>query len=67
VVVTAGASQWTLAHEIGHVLGLNHVMNATSLMIDPALGGTNAITNPPPDLAAAGIQTMTNSNLTIPC
>jgi hypothetical protein len=30
-------------------------------------GGTNKITNPPPDLIAAEIQTMEQSNLTIPC
>jgi hypothetical protein len=24
-IVTEGASEWTLAHEVGHVLGLNHI------------------------------------------
>jgi outer membrane protein OmpA-like peptidoglycan-associated protein len=64
VVITARASQWSLGHEIGHVLRLCHVNNRDRLMTG---GGTNKITNPPPDLIAAEIQTMEQSNLTIPC
>jgi hypothetical protein len=67
VVVTSQASEWTLGHEIGHALGLSHVMDSNSLMIDPSLGGTNSITNPPPDLAASEVTTMTASALTLPC
>lgn len=64
VVVTATASQWSLAHEIGHALGLSHLTNNDRLMTD---GGTNNITNPPPDLVATEIRTMERSSLTIPC
>lgn len=64
VVVTARASQWSLAHEIGHALGLSHLTNDNRLMTD---GGTDNIKNPPPDLVASEIKTMEQSNLTIPC
>ncbi len=64
VVVTARASRWTLAHEVGHVLGLSHVTNNDRLMTG---GGTNNITNPPPDLIRTEIQSMDRSSLTIPC
>lgn len=64
VVVTSVASQWTLGHEVGHVLGLNHVNNNDRLMTGL---GTNNITNPPPDLIPSEVQTMTNSQLTVPC
>ena len=62
-VVAAIASRWTLGHEIGHVLGLGHVDDNNRLMTGH---GTSNITNPPPDLIASGIATMTASGLTIP-
>jgi len=44
----AGASPWTFAHELGHVVGnLDHNSNSNRLMFG---NGTNNITNPPPDL-----------------
>ena len=55
------ASEWTLGHEVGHVLGLRHVTPADRLMMG---GGTNNITNPPPDLIASEVQTMDNSPFT---
>ena len=55
------ATQWTYAHEVGHVLGLFHVNNNDRLMTG---NGTANITNPPPDLAASEKTTMTNSALT---
>ena len=60
-VVVQGATRFTLAHEVGHVLGLNHVNDNNRLMTG---NGTANITNPPPDLIAAEGQTMMSSNLT---
>lgn len=61
-VVAQTATRWTMAHEIGHVLGLNHVDDNNRLMTG---NGTNGITNPPPDLTAGEITTMRNSALSI--
>jgi hypothetical protein len=61
-VVASGATQWTLGHEVGHVLGLRHVDNNDRLMTG---NGTGNITNPPPDLIASEVSTMKASNLTI--
>jgi hypothetical protein len=63
-VVASIASQWTLAHEIGHVLGLNHVSDNNRLMTG---GGTSNITNPPPDLVSSEASTMQSSSLTFAC
>ena len=60
-VVASIASEWTLGHEVGHVLGLAHVTPTDRLMMG---GGTNNITNPPPDLIASEVQTMNNSPFT---
>jgi hypothetical protein len=56
------ASVYTLAHEVGHVLGLGHVSDNNRLMTGL---GTDNITNPPPDLVASEIQTMINSGFTV--
>jgi hypothetical protein len=46
--VGSGASPWTFAHELGHVVGDNgHVNDTDNLMYG---SGTANITNPPPDL-----------------
>jgi Beta/Gamma crystallin/Metallo-peptidase family M12B Reprolysin-like len=44
VLVTDGASPWTMAHEIGHVLGLAHVGGNNNLMFTPT---ANITANPP--------------------
>ncbi|QQZ58941.1 hypothetical protein JI735_19630 [Paenibacillus sonchi] len=62
-VVTRVASVWTLGHEVGHVLGLSHVNDLDRLMTG---GGTNNITNPPPDLVSPEIETIRQSPYTIP-
>jgi hypothetical protein len=71
-VVAEIASQWTLAHEVGHVLGLNHVGGEpcrnpnfvpTQLMTDCGTGrlrGTPTLSNPE-------ITTMDQSSLTVNC
>ncbi len=75
-VVAAVASRWTLAHEIGHVLGLNHVDDppppdpaAPPAQLDRLMTGrgTGAITNPPPDLSSAESVTMASSVLVTNC
>ena len=63
-VVAQGATRWTLGHEVGHVLGLNHINNNDRLMTG---NGTANITNPPPDLVDSEIQTMQSSVLTANC
>ena len=60
-VVVSTASRWTLAHEIGHVLGLRHVNNDRRLMTG---NGTFKIKDPPPDLVASEVATMLASPLT---
>lgn len=60
-VVCQGATQWTLGHELGHVLGLPHVADSNRLMTG---GGTANITNPPPDFIHTEVQTMKGSALT---
>jgi hypothetical protein len=59
--VASVASQWTLGHEIGHVRGLAHVGSLDRFMTG---GGTDNITNPPPDLIGSEVTTMDNSPFT---
>jgi hypothetical protein len=63
-VVARTATRWTIAHEVGHVLGLNHVNDSNRLMTG---AGTGGITNPPPDLIESERVTMENSNVTQTC
>jgi hypothetical protein len=60
-VVASTGSRWTLGHEVGHVLGLNHVDPTDRLMMG---GGTVNITNPPPDLIDTEGKTMDTSPFT---
>jgi len=75
-VVVQGASTWTLAHEVGHVLGLRHVDDpappnpaAPPALLDRLMTGrgTFNITNPPPDLIGSEVTTMRDSDLTDSC
>ncbi|HJY23813.1 MAG TPA: hypothetical protein VJ279_13055, partial [Hanamia sp.] len=59
-VVVRSASRWTLGHELGHVLSLNHVNDNNRLMTG---NGTFNITNPPPDLISSEVNSMISSNL----
>lgn len=43
-IVTSGASRWTLAHEIGHVLGLSHISGESTNC--PATGPPNCCNTP---------------------
>ncbi|PWI19328.1 hypothetical protein DI272_38100 [Streptomyces sp. Act143] len=70
-VVAQTATRWTLAHEVGHVLGLNHVpgercerpdFRPTRLMTGC---GTGRITDLPPDLIGSEGSTMDGSSLTV--
>jgi len=60
-VIASYCSRYTLGHEVGHVLGLNHVNDSNRLMTG---NGTDNITNPPPDLIQSEKNTMLASNLT---
>ena len=60
-VVAQIASVFTMAHEVGHVLGLVHVNDNNRLMTG---NGTSNITNPPPDLISTEVNTMRASTLT---
>jgi hypothetical protein len=60
-VVAQGATQWTTAHEVGHVLGLSHVNDNDRLMTG---NGTANITDPPPDLVGSEVTTMLASDFT---
>ncbi|QGZ38169.1 VCBS repeat protein [Pseudoduganella flava] len=59
-VVASIATEWTLGHEVGHVLGLRHVDDNNRLMTG---NGTSNITNPPPDLISTEVNTMRASTL----
>lgn len=60
-VVTDSATQYTMAHEIGHVLGLAHVNDTSNLMNN----GTAAITTHPPNLTTAQLNTIRGSQLLV--
>ena len=66
-VVTATASEWTLGHEVGHVLGLAHVDTEAARQFDRLMtgGGTHNVTNPPPNIIAQEVSTMKGSVLTV--
>lgn len=59
-LVTSICSKWTLAHELGHVLGLPHVNEKTRLMFN---GGTLGIKADPPVLTKEEVELMLKSDL----
>ena len=70
VVVALVASEWTLAHEVGHVLGLRHADDRGPERLRERLmtgGGTGRLIKLPPDLLPCEIRTIDQSNLTINC
>jgi hypothetical protein len=67
VMLASSAAQFTLAHEVGHVLGLAHVNVPQALMFPTAIANASAITPPLPVITPSEIRTMTASPLTIPC
>jgi hypothetical protein len=60
-VVASGATRWTLAHEVGHVMGLFHINDNNNRLMTG--NGTSYITNPPSDLISQEVITMQKSNL----
>ena len=60
-VVAQIATVWTLAHEVGHILGLGHINDNNRLMTG---NGTANITNPPPNLVSTEVNSMRESTLT---
>jgi hypothetical protein len=68
-IVTRSPSQWTLAHEVGHVLGLGHAETDSTCLFDRLMTGcvTDGITNPPPDTTEDERTKMEDSNLAINC
>ena len=59
-IVTSIAAKWTMAHELGHLLGLVHVTAKSRLMYN---GGTIGITANPPVLNSSEISQINQSNL----
>lgn len=67
VVVAQDASQWVLAHEIGHVLNLQHSDNGRTRTRDELMFPVDDLTNPPPDLSGNDVTAVDNSTLTVNC
>ena len=59
-VIAKNATEWTVAHEVGHVLGLGHKDDNRDLMF----GGPGNIINPPPNLGPGDISKMRDSKYT---
>jgi hypothetical protein len=70
-VVTSIASDFTLAHEVGHVMGLNHTAGEVCSTTPPTTlmtgCGTGSIVTANPTLSAAEINQMLRSPVALPC
>jgi hypothetical protein len=58
-IITALCGKWTLAHELGHLLGLVHVSTKSHVMFN---GGTIGIAANPPVLDQSEISTIRQNN-----
>jgi hypothetical protein len=63
VLITKDANRWTLAHEVGHLLGLTHITDNTYLMTG---NGTQMITSAFPSLSNIEIFIINESPLVLP-
>lgn len=61
IIVTERFTPWTLAHEIGHALGLEDIADDESVM-----GTTVKVGNPPPDFSEPELRRIKRSSLLFP-
>jgi hypothetical protein len=66
LVVAHMSSRWTLAHEVGHVLGLDHVADPNDHRSLMTGSGTLEIGSTPPVLSVPEVNRIRNSPLTGP-
>jgi hypothetical protein len=72
-IVTSIASNFTLAHEIGHVLGLQHIVGEpcgpafTPTALMTACSTSSLTGTPPPTISATEASTMLSSSDAVPC
>jgi hypothetical protein len=65
--IVQNAANWLLAHEIGHVLDLDHVDTTPATNADFLMWPNTAWTNVPPDLTADEVETILDSDFTRAC
>jgi hypothetical protein len=67
VAISSTPSPWTVAHEVGHVMGLPHADTLSACLFDRLMTScsTNNITNPPPDLDPTETGIMQASSLAL--
>jgi hypothetical protein len=64
-VITQFADVWTLAHEVGHVLGLEHADKPGARTPDRLMTGGGVFNKPPLNVVASEVSTMKSSALTV--